>query len=154
MSPSCGLEVLRTRGGNIPMANHAHFKSAEHKQRLLTTMQELGKIYRGTLDEEYLSALYILTADRSTWQKASQYVSRDGIDITAMLKEVDFSGGYGVLIQLAGNLFNQRQHLDPIELLRLDEHNFRLALTAIALRRYGLRFSDLADQAAEEGGVA
>jgi hypothetical protein len=131
------------------------FTSAEHRQRLLSTMQQLRKISAGELDAEYASALYILTADLSTWRKSCAYVSRNGIDIKAMLKEVDFSGGYGVLIQLAGNLFNQNQHIDPIDLLRLDERNFRLALAAIALRRYGLRVSDLADQAAsQEGGAA
>lgn len=123
----------------------------EHKQRFLAVMQQLGKVYAGKLDPEYASALYLLTADRSTWRKASEYVSRDGIDIEAMLQEVDFSGGYGVLIQLAGNLFNQNEHIDPIEFLRLDERNFRLAIGAIFLRRYEMHVSDLAGQ---EGGAA
>jgi len=127
------------------------FTSAEHRQRLLATMQQLGKISADELDAEYASALYILTADLATWRKSSAYVSRDGIDIEAMLQEVDFSGGWFVLIQLAGNLFNRAQHLDPIELLRLDERNFHLALAAIALRRYGLRLSDLNQAAGQEG---
>src|SRR5262249_8740189 len=91
------------------------FKSEEHKQRLLATLQRIGKIYGGRPDPEYAAALYILTADASTWNKAKDYVDRDGIDIAAMLEEVDFSSGYIVLIELAGNLFNNNQHIDPLE---------------------------------------
>ncbi len=114
------------------------FRSAEHRSRFIESMQRLGKIYDGKYDPEYASALYILTADLSTWQKTSDYISQHGIDVEEMLQEVDFSGGYGVLISLAGNLFNNQQHLDPLEFLRLDEANFHLALNALKVRRDGL----------------
>lgn len=52
-----------------------------------------------------------------------------------MLEEVDLSGGYTVLMQLTGNLFNSQTHIEPVELMRLDESNFRLALNAIQIRR-------------------
>ncbi|MGH2507463.1 MAG: DUF6075 family protein [Ktedonobacteraceae bacterium] len=111
------------------------FKSVEHKQRFFSVMKELGKVYDGTCDPEYGAALYILSADLSTWQRAQGYIDCDGIDITAMLEDVHFSSGYAVLIQLAGNLFNNQQHLDPLEFLRLDENNFKVALAALSLRR-------------------
>src|SRR2546430_15759127 len=97
------------------------FKSAEHKQRFLTAIQQTGKIYNGKLDEEYAAAMYILTADTHTWSNAQSYVDREGIDLEAMLKEVHFSHGYEVLIKLAGNLFNSHLHIDPVEFMILDE---------------------------------
>ena len=117
------------------------FKSAGHKQRFLAAIQNIGKVYGDKIDPEYGAALYILTSQVSTWNKASDYVSRDGIDFEAMLKEVDFSGAYSVIIDLAGNLFNGNTHIDPVELLRLDEQNFQIALDAIKLRRSGMSVS-------------
>jgi len=124
------------------MAEPIFFTSAAHKGRFIEVVQRLGKTWPeagGTFDPEYAAALYILTSDAGMWNKAHDYVSSTGIDIEALLQEVHTSGGEGVLIQLAGNLFNNQQHLDPLEFLRLDESNFRVALTAILLRRYGYR---------------
>lgn len=113
------------------------FKSETHKNRFIEIMHSLGKVYGGRFDPEYSAALYLLTADLSIWRKVSSYVSRDGIYIDTVVEEVDLSGGYAVLVKLAGNLFNDQQHIDPLEFLRLDDDNFDLALTAIKLRRYG-----------------
>lgn len=119
------------------------FKSNDHTERLLTAMHRIGKVYSGKLDQEYGAALYILTADQAIWNKTRDYVDSNGIDFEAMLKEVDFSGGYGVLVTLAWNLFNGHGHLDPIEFMRLDESNFQIALNAIIVRRYSLRAEEL-----------
>lgn len=120
------------------------FISAEHRKRLLEAMTSIGKIEStGVLDPEYTSALYILTAHTGTWNRASSYVSRHGIDFETLLDEVYFSGGYSVLIQLAANLFNGQIHIDPVEFLRLDDNNFRIALTALKLRRCTLYVDDL-----------
>lgn len=116
------------------------FKSEAHKMRLLEVMQLLGKIYQDKLDPEYGSALYILTSHLGTWQKAQEYITAFGIDFETMLEEVDFSGGVSVLIRLAGNLFNGQTRVEPVEMLRLDESNFNIALNAIRLRRDGLDF--------------
>lgn len=118
------------------------FKSEAHKLRFLTAIQDIGKVYEGKLDQEYAAALYILTATSGTWEKASSYVSHDGIDFPAMLQEEDFSSGYLTLIKLAGNLFNGEQHLDPLEFMGLDEFNFRAALTALELRHYSHHIDD------------
>lgn len=119
------------------------FTSDAHKARFLSAMQEIGKIYEGKLDQEYGAALYILTSSGSTWEKAQGYVSRRGIDIEDLLKEVDWSGGYSVLIKLAGNLFNANEHIDPVEFMRLDDRNFLVALTALQVRRRSLPVDDL-----------
>ena len=116
------------------MTKDIFFRSVEHKQRLFAAMQQIGKIYAGKLDPEYAAALYILTADAGSWQQASSYVSRHGIDIEALL-DLPHASSEGVLLRLAGNLFNDQQHLDPLEFLRLDDHNFQIALTALILRR-------------------
>jgi hypothetical protein len=127
------------------MTNSIFFKGSEHKQRFVEAMQRIGgKIYQGKFDPEYATAVYVLTADLSTWRKAGDYVARTGIDFESLLEEMDFSGSYQVLIKWAGNLFNEQQHLDPIETLRLDENNFQVALSALLIRRYGLRVSDFA----------
>jgi len=124
------------------MKTSIFFKSAEHTQRFLAAMRSTGKMYGGRLDQEYGAALYILTADLATWQKAQAYVDRHGIDIPALLEEVHFSGGYSVLIMLAGNLFNSQVHIDPVELMRLDDSNFTVALTALQVRRASLQVDD------------
>ena len=105
-------------------------------------MRAIGKIYDGKLDLEYGAAIYILTADEDTWDQASNYVKRDGIDFESLLAEVDFSGGYGVLIRLAGNLFNDRTPCNAVELMRLDDRNFQVALAAIQIRRGRLYVED------------
>lgn len=119
-----------------------YFKTPAHQQRLFQAIREIGKVASGKLDPEYGAALYILTADEGTWQQASQYVSSEGIEFEEMLEQQDFSSGYSVLINLAGNLFNGQQHIDPHEFLRLDEDNWQIALTAIQLRRYPLKVSE------------
>lgn len=119
------------------------FKSAEHKGRFVAAMQKIGKVYAdGRMNSEYAAALYILTADFSTWEKTKGYVDSDSIDFSAILEEVDFGGGYSVLIKLAGNLFNSLTLIDPIEFLRLDEGNFNVALSSLKVRRYGMRVDD------------
>lgn len=124
------------------MTTDISFKSPEHKARFVNAMQQLKKVEDGKFDPEYGVALFILTAHLSTWQKANGYISHNGIDFESMLEEVDLSGGYTVLIKLAGNLFNSETHIDPVELMRLDESNFELALAALQLRRYSLFVAD------------
>lgn len=118
------------------MKEHIFFKSPKHRERFLAAIQSIGKIYDDKVDPEYGAAVYILTSSLSTWQKTSSYVESDGIDFPKMLKRVDFSGGYVSLIKLAGNLFNDRTHVAPIELYSLDDTNFAIALTALQIRRH------------------
>lgn len=117
------------------------FKSPAHKERFLEAVQ--GKVYGGKLDQEYASALYILTATSGTWERASTYVSRDGIDLETMIEEQHLSSGYLALIKLAGNLFNGRLHVDPLDFMGLDEANFNVALTALALRYHSHHIDDI-----------
>ena len=120
------------------------FTSAEHRKRWLAAVLQIGKVYSGRLDAEYGAALYILTADEYTWMQAQAYVDCDGIDFEALLRAVHLSGGYGVLIRLAGNLFNDRTACSPVDLAtRLDETNFTVALTALQVRRSSLHVDDL-----------
>ncbi len=122
------------------------FTSAEHKQRWLTAILSMGKVYNGKLDPEYASALYILTSGTGTWNRAESYVDRDGIEFEALLAEADFSGAYTELIRLAGNLFNGQTACSPVELFRLDDRNFTLALNALQIRRVSLPIDELASK--------
>ena len=124
------------------MAEDIFFTSAEHRKRFLTAILAIGKVYAGKLDPEYASALYILTSGTGTWNKAESYVGRDGIDFEALLAEVDFSGAYTELIHLAGNLFNGQTACSPVELMRLDDRNFTLALNALQIRRISLAVAE------------
>ena len=111
------------------------YTSAEHQQRFKDIMHRLDKLGQRAPDAEYAAALYILTATAALWNKANGYVDAERIDIPALLEQQDFSGGYGVLVTLAGHLFNGRMHLEPLEFLRLDAQNFHVALTALQIRR-------------------
>jgi hypothetical protein len=119
------------------------FKGKEHKARFLAVIQQIGKVYDGKIDPEYGAALFVLTSDYSTWDQAQDYVKRDGILFEALLQECYWSGGYRVLIQWAANLFNEYAlpAIEPVELMRLDESNFRIAVSALYIRRGGLSVS-------------
>lgn len=137
------------------------FLDQDHKRRFVTIMQKIGKIYDDNkFDAEYSAALYLLTAHLGTWNAVKKYVSRDGIEFYDMLAQVDFSGGYSVLIRLAANLFysqftfasREDEHViepivvAPVEVpARLDDSNFELALDAMRIRRYGLSYPLRAD---------
>jgi hypothetical protein len=119
------------------------FKSEGHKKRFVEIMQCKGKIDDGKLDPEYGSALFVLTADLGTWNRVQEYMEH-GIDFEDMLQELDWSGGYRVLLQWAANLFNEHAaSINPVELMRLDEGNFKVALSALIIRRYSLPLSEL-----------
>lgn len=116
------------------------FKSVEHRERFVTAIESVDD--GGVLDAGYTAGVYILSAELGLWMKAQSYVRGDVIAMPALVRDVDLSGGYSVLVNLAGNLFNGGLHLDPLELLRLDEGNFKVALTAIQMRRASLRLGD------------
>ncbi|MBO0777260.1 MAG: hypothetical protein J2P37_00330 [Ktedonobacteraceae bacterium] len=122
------------------MSEGITFKSTDHQQRFFDAMQQIEKIDSGRLDPEYGAAIYVLTADLATWYKAQGYIKRDGILFEEMLQNQDWSGGYRVLIQWAANLFNEHAaSCNPVELMRLDESNFEVALAALKIRRYSWR---------------
>ncbi len=119
------------------------FKSEGHRERFIEAVQE--KMYDGKLDPEYGAALYVLSSDPGTWNKAQAYIGRNGIKFEAMLQDPAWSGGYQVLLHWAANLFNEHacSALNAVELMRLDEKNFRVALSALIIRRYSLPVSEL-----------
>lgn len=113
------------------------FQSEGHKNRFVEAIQRIGKVYNRSVDPEYGAALYILTSRLALWNNAEEYVTRRGIDFGTMLEETHFSSGPWVLVNWACNLFNGYLHIDPLELMRLDEGNFETALTSLKVRRYG-----------------
>jgi hypothetical protein len=65
-----------------------------------------------------------------------------------MLKLADWSGGYTVLLQWAANLFGHNIHVDPVELMRLDDTNYQIAKCALDLRRHEWHIGSVV-----EGGI-
>jgi hypothetical protein len=121
-----------------------YFTDEEHKKRLLSALEEIGCLANhGRYNSEYAAPLYILTSKESTWLKTHDYIEGDSIRFRAILDEVDFGGGYSVLINLAAHIFNSQFHVEPIEFLRLDPYNFEVAMSAIRIRRDGLFASQL-----------
>jgi hypothetical protein len=118
------------------------FESPAHKERFREVIQRLGKIDSQGIDPEYGAALYVLTASSGTWERAESYVASNGIDFDGMLGP-HWSGGYVVLLKWVAGLFNGSVKIDPSDLMRLDEHNFEMALAALKIRRYGLRVDAL-----------
>jgi hypothetical protein len=113
------------------------FHSLAHQQRFVDVMRKIGKVsHDGTCDQEYGAALFVLTADPFTWEQSEPYVSRYGIDFEDLLSDSHWSGGYINLLRLAANLFNGTTPCSPIDLYRLDQSNFTLAMTAFQLRRH------------------
>lgn len=120
------------------------FKSPEHMQRFLATLEDLNKIRDGILNNEYSAPLYILTADNELWSKSKRYISTEGISIRKILENNDFSSGYSRLVKLAGNLFNGHVPISPLDLIGLDDENFKVAIAAIELRQYKTYAEDIA----------
>jgi hypothetical protein len=131
------------------------FRSPQHQGRFLTALQQRRKIdANGKIDAEYGAAFYILSSEQATWERASDYIGRDGIDFHQMLEEIDLSHGHKLLVQLAANLFGANTETPegtflpitvlPVDLIdTLDESNYRVALAALQLRRYGANVKDL-----------
>src|SRR5579859_113503 len=123
------------------------FQSEGHKTRFLTVIRRIGKVYAGKLDPEYAAAVYVLSSDLGTWERAESYVSRRGILFEKLLEQVDFSSGYRALIMVAADLFNEQWsehslHASLVDVAcTLDEPNFRVAMNAFKLRRYNLPIS-------------
>lgn len=117
------------------MIGDIYFKTAGHKARFIEAMK--GHTYDGGhLDSEYGSALYILTSDYHLWEDATTYVGPHSILIEDMIEHVDLSGGFRVLVELAGNLFNGNVQVNIVDLQKLDEANLKVAFMALNLRFY------------------
>jgi hypothetical protein len=124
------------------------FKNPGHKALFTNTMRYLVEKIDddGKMDPEYAAALYILTADTATWKRVRSYVSHSGIDFPTMLEEVDLSHGHQVLVQLAGNLFNEQTSVSPVEFTILDTRNFEVAIQAQMIRYCAPRIEQLIER--------
>ena len=130
------------------MTTDIFFKSEGHQERLIEALQNVEH-----QDVYFTSALYILTADLATWQKAEDYVEHDSIDFEQMLSEIDFSSGYIRLINLAWNLFNEHVKVNVVDLMGLDERNFNVAIQAIQLRRRPYRLTEIRGEGKHPSGT-
>jgi hypothetical protein len=121
------------------------FKSPTHRERLAEAIERLEKVEQsnGKADPWYCSALYILSADISTWDRVQAYISRHGIKFDEILENIHFSSGYVTLIEVAANLFRDSGQVDLSRFTNLDESNFQIVIDAIRLRRYSVQMDEL-----------
>lgn len=126
-----------------------YFAEKGHRDRFLTIIKEMRKIYDGKVDEEYGACLYILTSDPGFWEQTKAYVQGPPdtrIFMKKLIHEQYLSHGYDALMRLASNLFDGGQHVDPIVLIdTLDENNWQIAQTAMRIRRRMLPIEDFQD---------
>lgn len=122
------------------------WKDAGHKQRFLATMQEIGKIDSdGSMDTDYGAAVYILTANKHTWDMAKAVVHNHSINFDGLLTGGHLTSGSYIMNYLAANLFNGETPSSPYEISghSLDESNYQTAISAFHIKRYGLRVDEL-----------
>jgi hypothetical protein len=121
------------------------FRSEGHKDRFLEAIKKNDKVYNGKIDAEYGAALLLLTANLSIWNRTRGYVSGDCIDFEQIL-DIHFSTTETTLVQVAGNLFSGAIHANPVDLVRLDNANFEVAIQALRMRRNPPMFDELEAQ--------
>ena len=150
LTPSQGMELLEWL--NSEFKGEDLFTSEHHKRRFLDAMLGNRKVYNGVFDQEYAACFYILTEDEHTWKLAQQHIEHGLIDMKAIIRQGRFSSGYGVLIRLAGNLLNgnTNKNVLPVDLMKLDESTYRIALNAMKIRRYGIHGDALLAVAQED----
>jgi hypothetical protein len=122
-----------------------YFRSEGHKARFHEGLRRMGKkaIWDNKIDQEYGAMLLILTALGAIWVKMDAYITPNGINIEEALKEVHFSSTERAMVALAGNLFGQDIHVDPLDLIPLDPRNFEVAVQALRMRKNPYRLADI-----------
>jgi hypothetical protein len=123
-----------------------YFESERHKEHFLAATQAYGKVDGGRIDAKYGAALYILTAYEGMWRVYQPYLEkeRDTIPFGAMFANRGFTPSYGTLMRIAANLFDETvAHVDPAEFMKLNEEDYKMALTALEIRRYSPLLADL-----------
>lgn len=133
----------KSQRGEVAMGEKVPFKSEDHRNLFLTAMRQIGRLDNQTIDAEYSSAVYLLTADSSIWQRAQAHVSNSGITFKQMLKSDHFSSTEEALVKLAANLFGAGISADPVTLCHTS--NFEVMLSALKLRHERMSLSDFED---------
>lgn len=78
-----------------------------------------GREENTAIDSSYAASLYLISASSELSQKLEKYISREGIDFPAMLRNERFSAGYlETIAQTAHNLFSwgEESRVTPHEL--------------------------------------
>lgn len=118
------------------------FLNSEHESNFTKyRVENMGDRFR--TNKEYLSVVYLMTGNTELYQKMNPYFNaRSGeFDSKKMFVEQDFSSGLSILAKLAAHLFNSNEVVQPLNIISLDEQNFKLALNSMILRRFGVSTS-------------
>jgi hypothetical protein len=108
------------------------FLTQEHAARFHEAVQQIGHI--ALTNEEYGSAIYLVTASPTVWNKATRHITEEKINFQAMIEEGYLSTGEDVAIRTAGNLYNGSLEVNPVEFMHLDGKLFKGVINAILLR--------------------
>lgn len=121
--------------------NQIIFLNKQHRARMLQLLKETEKIQQvtGSIDTEYGTAYYLLSAYEFTYNKVKKYISASGIKFKNMLDKQDFSSGEKRIVKLAANLFNSaNSDISPADLINwLDDNLFEVSMCAMWMRRKG-----------------
>lgn len=113
------------------------FLDQDHLQRFAAVWGQLNEFQRRQAD--WVSCLYLLTADKWHWQRIAQHVRCDKGEIAwSKIHKLPLGNGETILMQVANALFNGGGRLDFSGIFdSLDGANFNLVMRAMRVRRGG-----------------
>jgi len=86
-------------------------------------------------ERHFKSCFYIFSKSQKLFDISEGFISNKNIDFMNIDFSFDFSVIDRLFISLANNLFNNTKQINVLELIPLDDINFKIAITAINIRR-------------------
>jgi hypothetical protein len=111
-----------------------------HENRFLLARHRMQFDGMSEMPSDWAACLFVLTSNADRWARAAERVSaaERTIEWDLVYRGV-YSHGELCMLRLANVLYNGDGGPDVAELIdTLDERNFRIAVVAIQLRRYGI----------------
>ncbi len=128
---SYSIEILKRAKSLLQKGKGDFFISSIHKQRLFDVMLK-------GMDDNVVSAIYLLCADDFLWSKANQYIKANYIDFSFKIKDIQ-QKSYP-LYRGAKEIYKNRLGFDETELIDvslIDDNNFILILNAQIILKFG-----------------
>ena len=111
------------------------YNNEEHMNLFLTL--------KGSIEykqEIFLPVLYIMTSSKALYKKMHKYIYFNGsFRVEEMFANEQFSGSELLLAKLTSHLFNDTYQVTPLDLIGLDEEDYQIAMSAIYIRKYGVK---------------
>jgi hypothetical protein len=110
-----------------------YFVNYEHEHNFNDLSTRVRKM---KADKEYRAAGYILALPE-LHKKSVKYFSNNGFKSSPLIKDVDLSRGYRLMVTLARDLFNGKGFSLGRGIDVFDDKLYKVMLQAIAIRRIG-----------------